>query len=75
MLHLPAVSQMVTSNVRKATLRSKVLLARRLAQLTVVAYVKLLRIVMVERLWAIPPRVRAVTGAVGSTRPEKEISP
>jgi hypothetical protein len=62
---------MVTSNVRTATLRSRILLVKRLSELTIVANVKLLRIVIAERLWSIPARVQAVAPVL---EPEKEIA-
>jgi hypothetical protein len=39
-----------------AALRSQILLVGRLAQLTLLAYAKLLRVVIVERLWAVADR-------------------
>ncbi len=53
-------------------MRSQLLLVRRLGQLTVVAYLKLLRVVIMERLWVTPASVPSVTNL---NRPEKEISP
>lgn len=73
MLHLVTVIQMVTSIGRTATLRKQLLLVRRFGQLTVVAYLKLLRVVISERLWAIPPRVPSVT-AMTAAFPTQEIS-
>jgi hypothetical protein len=64
---------MATSNARKATLRSRILLVRRLGELTVVAYVKLLRTVIAERLWAIPARVPTLAAAIDPVGPAKEI--
>ena len=57
-LHLAAVTQMVTSISRTATLQSQLVFLGRLGQLTLVAYLKLLRVVIAERLWSlddIPP--------------------
>ncbi len=51
------------------------MLVRRLGQLTVMAYWKLLRVVIAERLWVIPAPVPAVTAATDLNRPEKEITP
>jgi hypothetical protein len=50
------------------------LLVGRFGQLTVVAYLKLLRVVIAERLWAIPARVPTVTAAIDDFPPQ-EISP
>jgi len=51
---------MVTSISRAATLQSHLVFLGRLGQLTVVAYVKLLRVVIAERLWSVddisPPK-------------------
>jgi len=57
-LHLATVTQMVTSISRTATLQSQLVFLGRLGQLTLVAYLKLLRVVIAERLWSvddIPP--------------------
>jgi hypothetical protein len=57
-LHLAGVTQMVNSNSRAATLQSQLVFLGRLGQLTLVAYLKLLRVVIAERLWSvddIPP--------------------
>ena len=75
MLHLATVPQMVNSNGGTATLQSQLVLVGRLGQLTLVAYLKLLRVVLAERLWAIPPHVRRVTAPVDDIPPRKEISP
>jgi hypothetical protein len=55
-LHLASVVQMVNSPERTAALRSQLLLVGRLGQLTLVAYLKLLRVVVAERLWVIEDR-------------------
>jgi hypothetical protein len=59
-LHLAAVTQMVTSISRAATLQSHLVFLGRLGQLTLVAYLKLLRVVIAERLWSVddisPPK-------------------
>ena len=55
-LHLATVVQMVKSPERTATLRSQLLLVGRLGQLTLVAYLKLLRVVIAERLWVTEDR-------------------
>jgi hypothetical protein len=47
---------------------------RRFGQLTIVAYLKLLRVVIAERLWAIPRRLPSVTAAIDDFPPQ-EISP
>ena len=57
-LHLAAVFQMVNSVSRTPTLQSQLVFLGRLGQLTLVAYLKLLRVVIAERLWSvddIPP--------------------
>ena len=57
-LHLAAVAQMVNSVSRTPTLRSQLVFLGRLGQLTLVAYLKVLRVVIAERLWSvddIPP--------------------
>jgi hypothetical protein len=57
-LHLAAVSQMVNSVSRTPTLQSQLVFLGRLGQLTLVAYLKVLRVVIAERLWSvddIPP--------------------
>jgi hypothetical protein len=57
-LHLAAVAQMVNSVSRTPTLQSQLVFLGRLGQLTLVAYLKLLRVVIAERLWSvddIPP--------------------
>ena len=57
-LHLAAVVQMVNSVSRTPTLQSQLVFLGRLGQLTLVAYLKLLRVVIAERLWSvddIPP--------------------
>jgi hypothetical protein len=57
-LHLAAMSEMVTSSSRTATLQSQLVFLGRLGRLTLVAYLKLLRVVIAERLWSvddIPP--------------------
>jgi hypothetical protein len=57
-LHLAAVAQMVNSVSGTPTLRSQLVFVGRLGQLTLVAYLKLLRVVIAERLWSvddIPP--------------------
>jgi hypothetical protein len=46
---------MVTSSVRTATVRRQLVLLGRLGQLTVVAYLKLVWVVVAERLWTAPP--------------------
>jgi hypothetical protein len=59
-LHLAGVTQMVTSISRTATLQSQLVFLGRLGQLTLVAYLKLLRVVIAERLWSVddisPPK-------------------
>jgi hypothetical protein len=55
-------------------LRKQLLLVKRFGQLTLVAYLKLLRVVITERLWAIPPRVAPVTAATDDLPPQ-EVSP
>ena len=55
-------------------MRNQLLLVRRFGQLTIVAYLKLLGVVIAERLWAIPPSVSSVTTATGGFQPEEEIS-
>jgi hypothetical protein len=47
---------MVNSPERTAALRSQLLFVGRFGQLTLVAYLKLLRIVVAERLWVIEDR-------------------
>jgi hypothetical protein len=74
MLHLARVVQMVNSNSRATTLQSQLVLVGRLGQLTLVAYLKLLRVVLAERLWAIPPHVRRGTRPVDDIPARKEIS-
>jgi hypothetical protein len=57
-LHLAAVAEMINSICRTATLQSQLVFLGRLGQLTLVAYLKLLRVVIAERLWSvddIPP--------------------
>ena len=57
-LHLAAGAQVVNSLTRTPTLRSQFVFVGRLGQLTLVAYLKLLRVVIAERLWSvddIPP--------------------
>jgi hypothetical protein len=57
-LHLAAVAQVVNSVSRTPTLQSQLVFLGRLGQLTLVAYLKLLRVVIAERLWSvddIPP--------------------
>jgi hypothetical protein len=63
-LHLAGVTQMVTSISRAATLQSQLVFLGRLGQLTLVAYLKLLRVVIAERLWS-----------VDDLSPSKETSP
>jgi hypothetical protein len=56
--HLAAVAQMVNSVSRTPTLQSQLVFLGRLGQLTLVAYLRLLRVVIAERLWSvddIPP--------------------
>jgi hypothetical protein len=52
-LHLAAVAQMVNSLSGTPTLRSQFVFVGRLGQLTLVAYLKLLRVVLAERLWSV----------------------
>jgi hypothetical protein len=58
-LHLAAVAQVINSVSRTPTLQSQLVFLGRLGQLTLVAYLKLLRVVIAERLWSlddIPPQ-------------------
>jgi len=59
-LHLVAVFQMINSVSRTPTLQSQLVFLGRLGQLTLVAYLKLLRVVIAERLWSVddmpPPK-------------------
>jgi len=55
---------MVNSIRRTATLQSQLVFLGRLGQLTLVAYLKLLRVVVAERLWS-----------VADITPPKETSP
>jgi hypothetical protein len=57
--HLATVPQMVTSSVRTATVRRQLVLLGRLAQLTVVAYLKVVWVVIAERLWTVDDELPA----------------
>lgn len=58
-MHLARVVQMVSSISRTTKLRSQLVLVGRLGQLTILAYLKLVWVVITERLWVvddIPPQ-------------------